>query len=166
MKSRSVQRRRVPASSSREIEGDLDAAGLRFTVVCSRWNSDVTDKLLASALEALRRRGARDGDVRVVRVPGAFELPAAARLVFSSKGSDAVVVLGAILRGETWHHEVLAHAVAAALAALSAETGEAVGFGLLTCDTEAQARERVGKGAEAAEAAIEMANLKRAFRRR
>lgn len=165
MKSRSVARRRVP-SSFRETEGDLDAAGLRFIVVCARWNPGITEALLSSALEALSRRGARDADVRVVRVPGAFELPAAARLAISTGRCDAVIVLGAILRGETTHHEVLANAVAAALAALSGQEGDPIGFGLLTCDTEAQARERAGKGAEAAEAAIEMANLKRALRRR
>jgi 6,7-dimethyl-8-ribityllumazine synthase len=98
-----------------------------------------------------------------VRVPGAFELPAAARAALSARSTrpDAVIVLGAIIKGETTHHEVLGHAVAAALAALTAETGQPLGFGLLTCDTMEQARGRSGKGAEAAEAAIEMANLKR-----
>jgi 6,7-dimethyl-8-ribityllumazine synthase len=99
--------------------------------------------------------------VTVVRVPGAFELPAAARAVAGR--SDALVALGAIVRGETTHHEVLAHAVAGALAGLSADSGVPIGFGLLTCDTMDQARSRTGKGAEAAEAAITMANLRRAL---
>ncbi len=155
-----------PAFSPCEVEGKPDAAALRVTVVCSRWNPTVTDGLLASALGALAERGAREENVTVVRVPGAFELPAAARLALGRPRCDAVVVLGAIVRGETFHHDVLAHAVGSALAALSAETGRPVGFGLLTCDTVDQAHARVGKGAEAAEAAVEMANLRRRLRAR
>ena len=161
LSSRRVSRRIGPAFHPTEVEGALDATGLRFTVICSRWNPTITDTLLRAALETLEHRGARADDVRVVRVPGAFELPAAARFAFSDTKPDAVIVLGAIVRGETNHHEVLAHAVAGALSALSVETGLPIGFGLLTCDTMDQARERAGKGAEAAEAAIEMANLKR-----
>jgi 6,7-dimethyl-8-ribityllumazine synthase len=156
----------VPAFRPKEVEGALDASGLRFTVLCSRWNPTITDALLRTALETLQRLGARGTDVRVVRVPGAFELPGAARFALSESKPDAVIVLGAIVKGETNHHEVLGHAVAAALAALSAETGRPIGFGLLTCDTMDQARERAGKGAEAAEAAIEMANLNRRRTRR
>jgi len=161
LSSRRVPRRIPPSFQAKEVEGDSDASGLRFTVLCSRWNPTVTDRLLRSALEALERHGASGADVLVVRVPGAFELPAAARAAFSAGRSDAVIALGAIVRGETTHHDVLGHAVAAALAALSAETGRPIGFGLLTCDTMDQARERVGKGAEAAEAAIQMVNLVR-----
>jgi 6,7-dimethyl-8-ribityllumazine synthase len=161
LKSRSASRRKVPSSPPRELEGELDASGLRFTLLCSRWNPTITDRLLASALEALRRHGARETDLRVVKVPGAFELPAAARMAMAGDRSDALIALGAIIRGETNHHEILGHAVASALANLSAENGRPIGFGLLTCDTMAQARERIGKGAEAAEAAIEMANLSR-----
>ena len=161
MKSRRVPSRRSPSSLPRELEGELDAAGLRFTLLCSRWNPTITDRLLASALEALRRHGAREADLRVVKVPGAFELPAAARMAMAADRADALIALGAIIRGETNHHEILGHAVASALANLSAETGRPIGFGLLTCDTMAQARERIGKGAEAAEAAIAMANLSR-----
>ena len=161
MSSRRAPRRIAPAFQAKEVEGASDASGLRFTVLCSRWNPTVTDRLLQSALEALERHGARGEDVLIVRVPGAFELPAAARAAFATRRSDAVIALGAIVRGETTHHDVLGHAVASALAALSAETGRPIGFGLLTCDTMDQARERVGKGAEAAEAAIQMANLVR-----
>ena len=163
MSSRRVSRRVAPAFQPKTVEGDSDASGLRFTVICARWNPTITDALLRSALQTLERRGAKGPGIRIVRVPGAFELPAAARAALSARPPrpDALIVLGAIIKGETTHHEVLGHAVASALAALTAETGHPLGFGLLTCDTMEQARERSGKGAEAAEAAIEMANLKR-----
>lgn len=159
-------RRVASAFSPRERSGSLDAKGLRIALLCARWNATVTDALLASALESLSSHGAQARDAFVVRVPGAFELPAAAREVIETEKPHAVVALGAIVRGETTHHEVLAHAVAGALALLSAETGVPIGFGLLTCDTMEQARDRVSKGAEAAEAAIEMANLRRRPRRK
>jgi 6,7-dimethyl-8-ribityllumazine synthase len=162
LSSRRVSRRVAPAFHPKEVEGALDASGLRFTVLCARWNPTITEALLGTALETLERCGARGADIRVVRVPGAFELPAAARTALSGVPKpDALIVLGAIVKGETNHHEVLGHAVADALAALSGETGHPIGFGLLTCDTMDQARKRAGKGAEAAEAAIAMANLKR-----
>lgn len=162
MSSRRVSRRVARAFQPEEVEGALDASGLRFHVLCARWNPTITEALLASALETLERCGASSSDVRVVRVPGAFELAAAARAALSeSKKPDALIVLGAIVKGETTHHDVLGHAVAGALASLSAETGQPIGFGLLTCDTMDQARKRSGKGAEAAEAAIAMANLRR-----
>jgi len=152
--------------SPREVEGTLDARGLKLGIAVSRWNPTVTEALLASALDALARFGAREADVRVARVPGAFELPAAARALADSARTDAVVVLGAIVRGETTHHEVLGHAVASALATLSASTGLPIGLGLLTCDTMEQARARTDKGAEAAEAAVAMARLRRVLRKR
>jgi 6,7-dimethyl-8-ribityllumazine synthase len=135
-------------------------------VVCARWNPTVTDALLRSALEALEEHDARAEDVVLVRVPGAFEIPAAAKALLDAESPDALVVLGAIVRGETSHHEVLGHAVATALANLSAQSGVPVGFGLLTCDTMDQARARVSKGAEAVEAAVEMANVRRGLRRK
>jgi 6,7-dimethyl-8-ribityllumazine synthase len=150
----------------REQSGSLDARGLKLAVVCARWNPTITDALLASALEALEANGCRASDALVVRVPGAFELPAAARAALENEAPDALVVLGAIVRGETTHHEVLGHAVATALAALSAETGVPIGFGVLTCEDMGQARRRTSKGGEAAEAAIEMANLRRRMRRK
>ena len=165
MSTRRVRRRIAPSFQPAEVEGNSDAAGLRFTVLCARWNPTITDALLSSALDALERHGARGEDVVIVRVPGAFELPAAARAAMTRARPDAVIALGAIVRGETTHHEILGHAVASSLAALSAETGRPIGFGLLTCETMDQARERAGKGAEAAEAAIEMANLNRNRRR-
>jgi 6,7-dimethyl-8-ribityllumazine synthase len=159
-------RRVASVFTPRERSGSLDAKGLKVAILCARWNPTVTDALLASALESLAAHGAREADTSVVRVPGAFELAAAARDVIDAEKPHAVVALGAIVRGETTHHDVLAHAVAGALAALSAETGIPIGFGLLTCDTMEQARERVSKGAEAAEAAVEMANLRRRPRRK
>lgn len=154
--------RRVAASfSPRQFEGSLDARGLRFGVVCARWNPTITDALLAATLETLKRRGARAQDVSVARVPGAFELPAGARALAEAAKPHALVALAAIVKGETTHHEVLGHAVASALAALSVDTGLPIGFGLLTCDTMEQARRRSEKGVEAAEAAIEMATLRR-----
>jgi 6,7-dimethyl-8-ribityllumazine synthase len=162
LSSRRVSRRRAPAFQPKEVEGALDASGLRVSVLCARWNPTITEALLRTALETLERCGARAADVHVVRVPGAFELPAAARIALSGvPRPDALIALAAIVRGETTHHDVLGHAVAGALAALSGETGQPIGFGLLTCDTMDQARMRAGKGAEAAEAAITMANLKR-----
>ncbi|HEX9147729.1 MAG TPA: 6,7-dimethyl-8-ribityllumazine synthase [Thermoanaerobaculia bacterium] len=165
MSNRAV-RRVVPSFAPRERSGSLDARGSKLGLVCARWNPTVTDAMLAGALGAIERHGGRPGDVLLVRVPGAFELPAAARALIASGRPDAVIVLGAIVRGETTHHSVLANAVATALANLSAETGVPVGFGLLTCDTMEQARSRVSKGAEAAEAAIEMASLRRTLARK
>ena len=159
-------RRIASVFAPRERSGSLEAKGLKVTVLCARWNPTVTDALLASALESLAAHGARGEDVSVVRVPGAFELAAGARQAIEAGKVDALVALGAIVRGETTHHDVLAHAVAGALAVLSAETGIPIGFGLLTCDTMDQARDRVSKGAEAAEAAVEMANLRRPPRRK
>ena len=160
-----VPRRVAVSFSPKQYEGSLDAEGLRFGIVCARWNPTVTDAMLAAALDTLRRRGARAADVVVARVPGAFEVPAAVRALFDAAKPHAVIALAAIVRGETTHHEVLGHSVASALAALSAETAHPIGFGVLTCDTMEQAQGRTDKGIEAAEAAIEMANLRRHLRR-
>lgn len=144
----------------------LDAKGLAFAVVAARWNSDVTDRLLDGALGALRDAGADAGDISVVRVPGSFELVSACRWE-ARPPRDAVVSLGCLIRGETPHFEVLAHSVAAALAQLNASQDVPIAFGVLTCDSRAQAMDRAGgssgnAGAEAAQAAIAMANLRRA----
>lgn len=160
MSNRAV-RRVLPSFAPPERSGSLDARALKLGIVCSRWNPTVTDAMLAAALGTLERHGARPEKCVIVRVPGAFELAAAARALLERQKADAVIALAAIVRGETSHHEVLANAVASALAALSASTGVPVGFGVLTCDTMDQARARASKGAEAAEAAIEMANLRR-----
>lgn len=159
--SKRVKRRGAASFSPRRYEGSLDAEGLRIGVVCARWNPTVTDAMLAAALDTLRRRGARAADVSVARVPGAFEVAAGAKALIDSGRFQAVVALAAIIRGETTHHEVLGHAVASALAALTVAEGVPIGFGILTCETLEQALERTDKGVEAAEAAIEMANLRR-----
>ncbi len=156
-----VPRRAAAAFSPRQYEGSLDAEGLRIGVVCARWNPTVTDAMLEAALDTLRRRGARAADVSVARVPGAFEVAAGVKALIDSGRFHAVVALAAIVRGETTHHEVLGHAVASALAALTVGKGVPIGFGILTCETMDQARKRTDKGVEAAEAAIEMANLRR-----
>jgi 6,7-dimethyl-8-ribityllumazine synthase len=148
------------------VEGTLDAKGLKLKIAVARWNPTITQALLASALESLERCGARAGDVSIVKVAGAFELPAAVRALMRAGRTDAVIVLGAIIKGETRHDEVLGHAVATALAGLSAETGIPIGFGLLTCETVEQARARSGKGTEAVEAAVEMANVRRRLKGR
>jgi 6,7-dimethyl-8-ribityllumazine synthase len=156
-----VPRRAAAPFSPRQYEGSLDAEGLRIGVVCARWNPTVTDAMLAAALDTLRRRGARAADVSVARVPGAFEVAAGAKALIDSGRFQAVVALAAIVRGETTHHEVLGHSVASALAALTVGAGVPIGFGILTCETMEQALERTDKGVQAAEAAIEMANLRR-----
>ncbi|HEY3202821.1 MAG TPA: 6,7-dimethyl-8-ribityllumazine synthase [Thermoanaerobaculia bacterium] len=160
-----VPRRAAVSFTPRQFEGSLDADGLRLGIVCARWNPTITDALLASALDTLRRRGARAADIVVVRVPGAFELAAGAKALLQSARPHALIALAAIIRGETFHHEILAHAVASALASLSIETGAPVGFGVLTCETMEQAQSRTDKGIEAADAAIEMANLRRHLRK-
>ena len=132
-------------------------------MVCARWNPTITDPMLREALTALEESGAQDSNVLVVRVPGAFELPAAARALAESGRFDGLIALAAIVRGETTHHDVLAHAVGSALADLTGRTGIPIGFGVLTCETMEQARARIAKGREAAEAAVEMANLRRAL---
>jgi 6,7-dimethyl-8-ribityllumazine synthase len=161
-----VPRRAAASFSPRQYEGGLEADGLRFGVVCARWNPTITDALLASSLEALRIHGARAAAVTVARVPGAFEVPAGARTLLDTGKFHALIALAAIVRGDTTHHEVLGNSVATALASLSVESGVPIGFGVLTCDTMDQARERTDKGAEAVEAAIEMANLRRHLRKR
>lgn len=151
---------------SRVLEATLDAAGLRVCVVVSRWNEFVTRRLLEGAERVLRERGLADGDVTVAWVPGAFELPTAAKWAAASGRYDAVVCLGAVIRGETAHFEYVAGGAAEGILQAAQETGVPVIFGVLTVDTVEQALSRAGgkdghKGEEAALAAIEMANLRR-----
>jgi len=164
LSSRRALVRETPAAP-KAWEGTLDARGLRLGIICARWNPTVTDAMLRSALGAAERHRVQASKLTIVRVPGAFELPAAARTLIRSRRCEALAILAAIVRGETSHHEVLAHAVAGALGTLSAETGTPIGFGVLTCDTLEQARQRIEKGAEAVEAAIEMASLRRELSR-
>jgi 6,7-dimethyl-8-ribityllumazine synthase len=138
----------------------------RFAVVCARWNAEITDRLLEGALATLRRGGVTDERIIVARVPGAFELPVAAARLAKRHRLDAVVCLGAVIKGDTDHDRYINDSVARALQSLACETGVPMLFGLLTCDTAEQAADRAGgrcgnKGVEAAEAAIEMAALLR-----
>ena len=140
------------------------AAGWRFGVVVSRFNTDVTEKLLQGARKTLADHGAAAQDVVVVHVPGAFELPMGAALLSAREDIHAVICLGALIRGETPHFDVLAHSVAHAVQDVSREFALPVTFGLLTCDNQEQAMARAGgahgnKGAEAAATAIEMIEL-------
>jgi 6,7-dimethyl-8-ribityllumazine synthase len=146
------------------IEGDLSAAGKRFAIVVARWNAVITDRLLQGALDALYRSGAKAADVEIVRVPGAWEIPSAARTLAESKRVDAIITLGVLLRGETAHYEAIYTEVARGIGQSQQETGVPHAFGVLTCETLEQALDRAGlkagnKGFEAAIAAIEMASI-------
>ena len=148
------------------VEGDLSAAGMRFAIVAARWNAVVTERLLDGALDALLRSGAQRNDVEVVRVPGAWEIPAAAHTVANQGRVDAIVTLGCLLRGETAHYEAIYNEVARGIGQSQQETGIPHSFGVLTCETLEQALNRAGikagnKGFEAALAAIEMVSVSR-----
>ena len=148
------------------VEGDLSAAGMRFAIVVARWNAVITDRLLDGALDALVRSGAIRKDVEVVRVPGAWEIPGAAREIANAGKVDAIVTLGCLLRGETAHYEAIYTEVARGIGQSQQETGVPHSFGVLTCENLEQALNRAGikagnKGFEAAAAAIEMVSLKR-----
>jgi 6,7-dimethyl-8-ribityllumazine synthase len=153
------------------VDGDLSAEGMKFAIVVARWNAVVTERLLQGALDALLRSRAQRADIEVIRVPGAWEIPAAARTVASrsSQGNqhvDAIVTLGCLLRGETAHYEAIFNEVARGIGQSQQETGIPHSFGVLTCETLEQALNRAGikagnKGFEAAAAAIEMVSLGR-----
>jgi 6,7-dimethyl-8-ribityllumazine synthase len=148
------------------IEGQLSAEGMRFAIVTTRWNTVITDRLLQGALDCLRRSGAAKADVEVVRVPGAWEIPNAARTLAESKRFDAIVTLGCLLRGETAHYEAIYNEVSRGIGQSQQETGVPHAFGVLTCETLEQALDRAGlkagnKGFEAASAAIEMVSIQR-----
>ena len=148
------------------IEGDLSAAGMKFAIGVARWNAVITDRLLDGALNALLRSGAKREDIDVVRVPGAWEVPAAARTIAEQKKVDAIVTLGCLLRGETAHYEAIYNEVSRGIGQSQQETGVPHSFGVLTCETLEQALNRAGikagnKGFEAAAAAIEMVSLKK-----
>jgi 6,7-dimethyl-8-ribityllumazine synthase len=148
------------------VEGDLSAAGMRFAIVVARWNAVITERLLEAALDALLRSGANRSDIDVIRVPGAWEIPAAARTLANRGNIDAIVTLGCLLRGETAHYEAIYNEVARGIGQSQQETGIPHSFGVLTCETLEQALNRAGikagnKGFEAASAAIEMASLRR-----
>lgn len=150
-------------------EGMMTASGLRFAVVLSRFNSLIGDRLLEGALDTLHRHGAGEDDITLVRVPGAFEIPLATSELAKTGTFDAVICLGAVIRGATAHFDYVAGPLASGLASIAVQTGVPVLFGVLTTDTIEQALERAGtkagnKGADVASAAIEMANLLRKIR--
>jgi len=153
-------------TSIRTIEGDQLARDLRFAIVAARFNDYVVENLVRGALEALERHGAGEKQVEIVRVPGAFEMPVVVRKLVTSRRYDAIIALGAVIRGATPHFEYVAGECASGLARIALETGMPIAFGVLTTDTIEQAIDRAGgkagnKGAEAALTAIEMANLLR-----
>lgn len=148
------------------VEGDLSAEGMQFAIVVARWNAVITDRLLDGALDALVRSGAKRANIDVVRVPGAWEIPAAARTIAEHHKVDAIVTLGCLLRGETAHYEAIYNEVARGIGQSQQETGVPHSFGVLTCESLEQALNRAGikagnKGFEAALAAIEMVSLRR-----
>lgn len=157
------------------VEGDLSAEGMRFAIVVSRWNAVITERLLEGALDALLRSGAIRDDIQIARVPGAWEIPAAARTLANRANEpgaspanrlDAIITLGCLLRGETAHYEAIYNEVARGIGQSQQETGIPHSFGVLTCETLEQALNRAGikagnKGFEAAAAAVEMVSLRR-----
>jgi len=153
----------------RTFEGQLSAAGLRFAIVISRFNSFITERLLAGALDALQRTGADAEQIDIVKVPGSWELPMTASELAHQHRYDAIICLSAVIRGETPHFDYVAAEAAKGLAHASLDTGVPVAFGVLTTNTIEQAIDRAGakggnKGFDAAMTAIEMANLLRAIR--
>jgi 6,7-dimethyl-8-ribityllumazine synthase len=148
----------------RTIEGLLQAKGLRFAIVASRFNELPSSRLLAGALDALTRHGAQPGDITVVRVPGCWEIPGVARRLAVSRQHDAVIALGVLVRGETPHFDLIAAQVARGLASAAEETGTPIALGVVTADSAEQALDRAGgkhgnRGWEAAVAAIESAQV-------
>ncbi len=145
-------------------EGKLNAKGFRFAIVVSRFNSFITDRLVEGALDALKRHGADENKVDIYRVPGSFEIPLAAKLVARKKDIDAVICLGAVIKGATPHFHYVASEVTKGIAQSSLELEKPIAFGIITSDSIEQAIERAGtkagnKGYDAAMSAIEMANL-------
>ena len=148
----------------KQVQGNLNAEGLKFCIIAARFNDFITSRLLDGALDGLIRNGAKDDDVTVVRVPGAFEIPVAAKIAASAGKYDAVICLGAVIRGATPHFDYVSAEVSKGVASVGMEAGMPVIFGVLTTDSIEQAIERAGaksgnKGFDAAVAAIEMTNL-------
>jgi 6,7-dimethyl-8-ribityllumazine synthase len=147
---------------------DLDGTGLRIGICCGRFNRHITDRLLSSCLRALAEHGVDEADTTVVWAPGAYELPVVAQALVTTGKADAVIALGAVIRGETTHYETVAGECASGLQRVQLDTGVPVVFGVLTTENEKQALDRSGdnedKGQEFAEVAIEMVNLLRSIR--
>jgi 6,7-dimethyl-8-ribityllumazine synthase len=152
------------ASMPKTIQADLNAQGLRFGIIASRFNDFITARLLDGAVDGLLRHGASGDDIEIVRVPGSFEIPVVAQRMARAKKYDAIICLGAVIRGATPHFEYVSAEVSKGIASVSMDSGVPVIFGVLTTDTIEQAIERAGtksgnKGWDAALAAVEMANL-------
>lgn len=150
------------------LEGRLDAAGMRFAIVVSRFNSFITERLLEGALDCLNRNGADNGQITLIRVPGAFEIPFAAAKAAQSGRFDGVICLGAVIRGATPHFDYVAAEVSKGIASAAMDSGLPIGFGVLTTDTVEQAIDRAGakagnKGWETAHSVIEMISLYQRF---
>ena len=157
--------------ANKTIEGNLSAKDLKFAVLVTRFNSIITERLLAGALDALSRTGCDPNQVETVRVPGSWELPLVARELGGQKRHDAIICLSAVIRGDTPHFDFIAGEVAKGLGQTALETGIPIAFGVLTCDSLDQAIDRAGakggnKGFDAAMTAIEMGNLMRQIRGR
>ena len=155
--------------SLKTYEGNLDAKGLRFAIVVGRFNSFITERLVGGALDALHRSGAVDSDLEIVRVPGSWAMPVAVAALLGQKRHDAVICLGAVIRGETPHFDYVAGEATKGIAQASLAAGVPVAFGILTTNTLEQAIDRAGaksgnKGFDAAMSAVEMANLLRQLR--
>jgi 6,7-dimethyl-8-ribityllumazine synthase len=153
------------------IEGNLDAKGLKLAIILSRFNSFITERLLEGALDAIRRTGGNAEETQLIRVPGSWEMPVVAAELARQKQFDAIICLGAVIRGDTPHFDYVAGNAAAGLAHIASETGVPIAFGVLTTNTVEQAVDRAGaksgnKGFDAAMTAIEMANLLRTLRQK
>lgn len=152
--------------SYKEIAGDLNASGLKFGIVVSRFNNLLTTKLLEGALDCLKRHQAEEADISVAWVPGSFEIPYAAAKMTESKKFDAILCLGAVIKGDTPHFDYIASETSKGIARIALDSGQPVIYGMITADTLEQAIERAGtkagnRGWDAAQAGIEMANLYR-----
>lgn len=148
----------------RKYEGELQAKGLKFAIIVSRFNEFITNKLLDGALDALLRHGASEQDIDVIKVPGSFEIPLIAKKIAMKNSHNAIISLGTVIRGATPHFEYIASEVTKGIASVAIETGIPIAFGIITADTIEQAVERAGtksgnKGWDAALVAIEMAQL-------
>jgi 6,7-dimethyl-8-ribityllumazine synthase len=159
---------RVPEAVVSALEGKLDASGRRFAIVVARFNAFITERLLLSACDGLIRSGAAKKDIEIARVPGAFEIPLAARTLAMTGKYDAVICIGCLLRGDTAHYDVIVNEVTRGIGQSAQETGVPHAFGVLTCENLEQAIDRAGlkmgnKGFEAAMAAVEMASLRQAI---
>jgi len=156
----------MPSELPKVVEGEMLARDLRFAFVAARFNDFIVEPLIRGAIDALKRHGATEKQIEIVRVPGAFDIPLIARKLALSRRFDALVTLGAVVRGQTPHFDYVAGECASGIARIALETGVPIAFGVLTTDTMEQAVDRAGgkagnKGADAALVAVEMANLLR-----